>query len=60
MVLNHISIGTYLKLEKEIVQYYEIVNSRQGTRISASLTPVLVAVHKLETTLDSNNDVVQT
>ena len=60
MVLNHISIGTYLKLEKEIVQYYEIVNSRQGMRISASLTPVLlVAVHKLET-LDSNNDVVQT
>ena len=51
------SIGTYLKLEKEIVQYYEIVNSRQGMRISASLTPVLlVAVHKLET-LDSNNDV---
>ena len=59
MVLNYISIGTYLKLEKEIVQYYEIVNSRQGMRISASLTPVLVAVHKLET-LDSNNDVVQT
>ena len=55
MVLNYISIGTYLKLEKEIVQYYEIVNSRQGMRISASLTPV----HKLET-LDSNNDVVQT
>ena len=44
MVLNYLSIGTYLKLEKEIVQYYEIVNSRQGMRISASLTPVAVQV----------------